>query len=408
MVSLVVCLLIWSQTRAQFPAPNFELVESIPVETSLDNPDIRNTTIVWQEMINRAHTTIDMEHFYLSNAPNSALDTILKALRTAHLRGVKIRLILDARMSRTYPESITWLRQNGIAIRFLSTFNQLGGVQHAKMMVVDSQIVFIGSQNCDWRALTHIHELGLKIENAPLAHQLLILFEDDWQACIQPNYPTAIYTGQYNQYQLSLSTGELLCFYPTASPLNYFPNGFRWDEEALLELLHGAKRSIDVQLLSYATGEEGKSYRRIDDALRAAAGRGVQIRLLIADWATASAELKALKELASVPNISVRLTNIPAYSGGYIPYARVEHCKYCVVDDSLSWLGTSNWGRSYFYSSRNLGLVIKNPTLNQRLRQIFNKSWDSPYAFVLEPTKSYPRKFFRETTTPSPQKSNQQ
>jgi hypothetical protein len=32
---------------------DIELVESIPVETTLDNPDIRNTQEVWLEMINQ-------------------------------------------------------------------------------------------------------------------------------------------------------------------------------------------------------------------------------------------------------------------------------------------------------------------------------------------------------------------
>ena len=37
-----------------------------------------------------------------------------------------------------------------------------GGVQHAKFFIVDGEEVFLGSQNFDWRALKHIHELGVR------------------------------------------------------------------------------------------------------------------------------------------------------------------------------------------------------------------------------------------------------
>src|SRR5207344_1883306 len=46
--------------------PDFELVETIPVETTLDNPEIRNTTGVWIEMIDRAKQSLDFEEFYVS------------------------------------------------------------------------------------------------------------------------------------------------------------------------------------------------------------------------------------------------------------------------------------------------------------------------------------------------------
>ncbi|TLY29064.1 MAG: phospholipase, partial [Ignavibacteria bacterium] len=39
--------------------PDFEIVESIPIETVLDNPDVRNTQEVWLEMINGARSSLD-------------------------------------------------------------------------------------------------------------------------------------------------------------------------------------------------------------------------------------------------------------------------------------------------------------------------------------------------------------
>ena len=46
---------------AQSPYPNFEFVESVPVETSLDSPSIRDTLPVWLEMFEKARKSIDIE-----------------------------------------------------------------------------------------------------------------------------------------------------------------------------------------------------------------------------------------------------------------------------------------------------------------------------------------------------------
>ena len=48
---------------------SIELVESVPLETSLDMPDIRNTADVWLDLIRSANKSIDIEIFYLSHEP---------------------------------------------------------------------------------------------------------------------------------------------------------------------------------------------------------------------------------------------------------------------------------------------------------------------------------------------------
>src|SRR6185436_12572336 len=72
---------------------DFELVESVPVETILDNPEIRNTTGVWVEMINRAKRSLDFEEFYVSPKPGEPLDSVIGAVIAAAGRGVQIRFI---------------------------------------------------------------------------------------------------------------------------------------------------------------------------------------------------------------------------------------------------------------------------------------------------------------------------
>jgi phosphatidylserine/phosphatidylglycerophosphate/cardiolipin synthase-like enzyme len=85
----------------------------------------------------------------------------------------------------------------------------------------------------------------------------------------------------------------------------------------------------------------------------------------------------------------VKLSTIPEWSGGFIPYARVDHSKFLVVDDRWSWIGTSNWEKSYFHNARNVGLVVENKSINKILKKIYLKNWNSSYSYLLKPEIEY-------------------
>lgn len=151
-----------------------------------------------------------------------------------------------------------------------------------------------------------------------------------------------------------------------------------------MSLIEGSRSTLTLQFLSYSPLErQGGSYTVIDDAIRRAAKRGVKVRMIVSDWEKGSRVVGALKSLISVPNIQVAFTAIPEWSGGYISFARVEHCKVIVADSEKFWLGTSNCSKSYFYTSRNLGVVVTGKRLTSKLTEIFDKSWNSPYRELL-------------------------
>ncbi|MFA6541104.1 MAG: phospholipase D-like domain-containing protein, partial [Bacteroidota bacterium] len=128
------------------------------------------------------------------------------------------------------------------------------------------------------------------------------------------------------------------------------------------------------------------------NAIRAAAQRGVDVKLIVADWEKGSTGVKGLQELSGLPNIHVAFSVIPEWNGGYIPFARVEHCKYIVADERTFWLGTSNCEKNYFYNTRNLGITGESSPIGKRLNAIFTKSWNSPYMEMITPEGSYQRR----------------
>ena len=148
----------------QNPAPEVELVESAPLETTLDHADLRNADVVWLDMIGRAKTSLDFAEFYASNQAGSKLEPIVQALESAATRGVHVRFLAEEKFYKTYPETLERLAATkGIEMRRWNVAKDFGGILHAKYFVMDAAELYVGSQNFDWRSLDHIVELGLRV-----------------------------------------------------------------------------------------------------------------------------------------------------------------------------------------------------------------------------------------------------
>ena len=392
-------VLIFTVLRAQ-DAPDFQLVESVPVETDLGIEETVRTLPVWLEMIDSAHKSIAMEIFYLSQQSGEALTPVIEALKNAAKRGVHIRILADAKMARTYPETLDQLnRLSGVKVRRIGYYDRLGGVMHAKYFVVDGEQFFLGSQNMDWRALKHIHELGVRIRSKKLSRVILKIFELDWQiaAVSDPSailkslapLPLDLQITPSHPLQLNGPGGESITLFPTFSPPSAIYPGMAGDESQIIRLIDGAEKRVEIQLLSYHSVSGKKFYEKIENALRRAAARGVQVQMIVSNWNTRLPGILYLKSLQLIPNIEIRISSIPEWSGGFIPFARVEHCKYLVVDERKVWLGTSNWSYSYFHTSRNLGLVLESQTVSRTVHKIFRKSWESGYCQPVDPCRKY-------------------
>ncbi len=394
---IVVCLLACSGLLSLWAQSDIQLVESVPVETVLGDSATTRTLPVWVEMFSSARKTIDIEQFYISNKPHSQLDSVLTVLIKAARRGVRVRIIADGKFYGIYPQMLDSLNTvPNIEVRIIRTYDNLGGVQHSKYFIVDGQEVFLGSQNFDWRALEHIHELGVRIRNARLARLFTRIFETDWKLAdgIAPDkalparLPAELQITPPQPVTLHFQ-GEAVTVFPSFSPKGYFPNGLAFDEATILKLIQNARHQIVIQLLLYNPQHGPEYYGALEVALRQAAARGVDVRLLVSNWNLREPGLSYLKSLAVLPNIEVRFTRIPQWSGGFIPFARVEHCKYVVVDTNRVYISTANWAKNYFYASRNLGLTFYSTKMATVVRRIFERSWNSPYAETLDACKSY-------------------
>jgi phosphatidylserine/phosphatidylglycerophosphate/cardiolipin synthase-like enzyme len=381
--SLLLILTACLSLTAQDPATR--LVQSIPVETGLADPTLPFAKDVWVDMICGAKATVDAAEFYVTSRPGSALEPVLAELEKAGARGVKVRFLLSSKMLDQDPASVARIRRiPGAQVRSFDLAGVSKGILHAKYFVVDGKEAFLGSQNFDWRALEQIHELGVRTTESVIVSRLTRLFAIDWafaEGRKRPDLPAAPPLSARPQVEL------------VASPPFLTPQDIRPSIEALVDLLGQAKQTVRVQLLTYSPISGQDHYWPVlDDALRAAAVRGVKVQLLVSDWVLGGRALPHLKALTLLPNLEVKVVSIPEAKEGHIPYARTIHSKYLVVDGTTLALGTSNWEESYFSESRNVEVIFRDSPLGAQATAIFDRLWGSHYAFVLDPVKAYEKR----------------
>jgi phosphatidylserine/phosphatidylglycerophosphate/cardiolipin synthase-like enzyme len=397
-------------TLPRHSPPPVQLVESRPVESALGDPALPTALDTWLGLIRGARESLDIEQFYLSTWPGEPMEQVLDALGAAARRGVRVRIVLDARMHDTYPRTADSLaKAPGFEVRLVDYRRIAGGVQHAKFFLVDGTTTFLGSQNFDWRALKHIHELGVVVRDRRVTADFARVFALDWdmatpigqapdttRVAFAPQAPHAAGTLPYRIVQ---APGDTLLLWPSWSPRGFIPDTTLWDRDRIVRTLDGARHEVVVQFLTYGLGERRLRDEALDQALRRAAGRGVRVRIIASDWQGA-AGLAALQQLVRVPGIEVKLSTVPEWSGGYVPFARVEHCKYLVADTLVTWVGTSNWSPDYFHATRNLAVTLQDRPLARQARAVFETSWRAPGAAPLAPDSAYAPKLHGEEPPP--------
>ncbi|AVZ83974.1 phospholipase [Edwardsiella ictaluri] len=383
---------------------DFELMQTIPQNTEalFQQTDIHATATVWLRMIQQARHTLDIGTFYIANQSGEAMEPILNAIRDAARRGVRVRILTDdmALSGSSDPRQL-FADTPQIVIRKISYRRICGGVMHAKYMIVDAENIALNSANWSWISLSQIHNIGVRIRNRSLAMTLLSVFDLDWTLAgnihntvnhaltnntDKRHWVTALRPAQVRYGK------ETLLIHPAFSPVDMRPQGTDSEISQMLAAINSANHIIRMQVMTFcgfkkygAVGYWGELY----DAIVNATQRGVQVKIIVADWNNTAPAIDFMKALQLIPNLEVKISSIPPLPSRYIPYSRVEHEKYFVVDDDLSWITTSNWEWGYFYNTRNIALLINGQQPARVLTALFEADWRGPYTQTLEIDKTY-------------------
>ena len=138
---VAVCIILLASLNvAGFTQTVFQLVETVPAETIMEQSKLPRATDVWMEMIKSAKKTIDMETFYIANEKGEPLENVISEIKSAAARGVVVRIMIDGKFFERYKESANDFENiPNITVKKIP-FNKIGGgVMHAKYFVVDNK-----------------------------------------------------------------------------------------------------------------------------------------------------------------------------------------------------------------------------------------------------------------------------
>ncbi|VFV32434.1 low quality protein: phospholipase [Lynx pardinus] len=355
------------------------LVESIPQDlpSAAGSPSAQPLAQAWSQLLDAARESIHVASFYWS------------------LTGPDI----GVNDSSSRP------------VRYVPLRKLTGGVLHSKFWVVDARHVYLGSANMDWRSLTQVKELGIIIYNCSrLARDLEKTFQTYWvlgapKAVLPRAWPRNL-SSHINRFQplRDRFEGVPTTAYFSASPPPLCPHGRTGDLEALLAVMGGAQEFIYASVMEYFPttrfSRPARYWPVLDTALRTAAfNRGVRVRLLVSCWLHTDPRmfpglrsLQALSDPEAGVSVDVKVFIVPVRNHSNIPFSRVNHSKF-MVTEKAAYIGTSNWSEDYFSSTSGAGLVVSQrasrarpgvPTVQEQLRHLFERDWDSPYAVGLD------------------------
>uniref|UniRef100_A0A914C1F1 PLD phosphodiesterase domain-containing protein n=1 Tax=Acrobeloides nanus TaxID=290746 RepID=A0A914C1F1_9BILA len=390
----------------------FRFVESIPVGMKYENLTNSSTYNAWKQLLSRAQNSVDLAVLYW-NLNETGYNTSWQGNEIFHLisnlssNGVKVRVAQNYPSAQFPQKESQYLQEHNLAdVRSLN-FAQLyphtkgSGVLHTKFWIIDDKHVYIGSANMDWKSLTEVKELGVLIEDCScLAVDLSKIFAVYWklgeeEAKIPDKWPISWRTSYNAKDPLDLTLNNNISsgIYISSSPKEFNPKGREHDLDAIINVMETANEFIHISVMDYipSTLYYSKNsnffWPKLDDAIRAAAYRGVQVQMLISHWEHSKKEmipfLKSLLEIngAIKGKIQVKLFTVPKGQED-IPFSRVNHAKYMVTENT-AYVGTSNWAGDYFIRTAGVGVIVKavnDRVVIEQLQNIFNRDWNSPYA----------------------------
>ena len=289
-------------------------------------------------------------------APDATGELVASALTRAARRGVQCRLMADAVGSRAGLDR--WkaqLRRDGIEVLamlavgfFRHNAARFDLRNHRKLAVIDGRIGYAGSQNIVDAAFVTGYpneELVARITGPVVAQIQAVLLADRF-----------IETG------ITFDYAPLFPELPAAgtSAAQLLPSGPGYQrenaEELFIALLYAARRRVVITTPYFVPDEPFLS------ALRSAARRGVEVRLIVSLHAnqafTQLAQRSYYDDLLSA-GVQIHL---------YRP--RFLHAKHLSVDDSIALLGSTNIDIRSFALNAEVSLIVYDPAVVAQLRAV--------------------------------------
>lgn len=334
-------------------------------------PDYERSIDVMAEAVRRAVSFVHLEFYIVVRDETTA--PLIEALKAAHRRGVKVKVLLDHVGSAGFPgykaltrrldeAGVAWHRMLPVAPpRFHYQRPDLRN--HRKILVIDNQVAFTGSQNIidasynkksnrrrgmQWRDLT------VRLEGPAVRH-LNTVFLADWVSEAGEDLPE-------NQPLETLLETPLETRAPYSAPGDLFcqilPSGPGIENQANLRLfltmIYNAREQVTI-CSPYFVPDEALFL-----AVTAAVQRGVRVRLLMG--ATSNHFLTHHAQRSYYQMLLAGGVTIHLYPEPY-----VLHSKFVTVDGEVSVVASSNVDMRSFALNQEVNLLVLDDDFTHQL-----------------------------------------
>lgn len=243
-------------------------------------------------------------------------------LAEAEKRGVTVKVLLEEHPfggAGLNPKAKEFLEKSGAEVRWASPSFSL---THEKTIIIDGQIVCILTMNLTKTAFTKNREYNTCDSDLADVSEATKIFTADWERkSFSPSQPNFVVSPEN-------SRGKLTAF------------------------IKSAKKSLDVEI------EVLEDSRMID--LIAAKAAQVPVRLILPPVDKVDVNQKAAGKIKARTLTS--------------PYV---HAKLIVVDGERVYLGSVNLSSQSLDQNRELGILISQPDVVQKINEIFSLDWAS-------------------------------
>jgi len=334
----------------------------------IDDPEYIIRAII--KDIDNAQSTCHLQ-FYIWQ-PGGTVDEVTQALSRAAARGVSCRVLVDAIGSRDFLKSQAVREMKGAGIKvqeslpagiFTALFARIDIRNHRKMVIIDGNIAYTGSQNMvDPQVFKQEAGVGKWIDlmvriQGPVVESLAGTFVNDWflDADIRHFRPRSI--------QEDIETVRRIAdIHPSpragSAAVQLVPSGPGLSQDAihslLLTTIYAARREL-VLTTPYFIPDEP-----LLAALKAAAQRGVDVRIIIPS--RNDSLLVAYASRARFEELACAGVTILLFAGGLL------HSKTITVDRDFALVGSVNLDMRSFWLNFETTLFIYNKDFTCRLR----------------------------------------
>lgn len=307
-------------------------------------PD-RPTAELIIKAIGAAKTSIDIALYEFKTRD------VLKALREAKARGVKIRIIMD--FGATFPskrdDSTYWpsrslelqsMLSEGFDVTILRGIEKWG-IAHNKTAVFDGTLALSGSYNWSYTSEdNHFENLFFTDDKKHIAglqayweymRGMSVPFEQAKAHAWPQSAPSA---PPHDMDPSVVFNGVKLPAY-AFSPDSYA-------EDVVVKALESAKKSIDISMFTLTSP-------RVVRAIAAAHERGLKVRVLVDKSQHDEDFMKPFVDWLAYQGIPVKVNAGPNVDGP--EFAEKNHNKMAILDGKLVLTGSTNWTKSGFYTN---------------------------------------------------------